>query len=110
MLNTTNTNGNSTLAVNGTDAFSFLAHELSEVMGRQMNFAPSDPYNFGGTYYPEDLFDYTAAGVRSFSSGAAHRYFSDNGGVTNIFIFIGIRYESHDKSRSVICAFLKIDM
>jgi hypothetical protein len=83
VFNTTNTNGASTLAVNGTDAFSFLAHELSEVMGRQMNFAPTDPYNYGGTYYPEDLFDYTAAGVRSFSSAAAHRYFSDNGGVTN---------------------------
>jgi hypothetical protein len=52
-------------------------------MGRQMNFAPSDPYNYGGAYYPYDLFDYTGSGVRSFSSSAADRYFSDDGGKTN---------------------------
>jgi hypothetical protein len=82
IYNTTNTTGPDVPA-DDADAFSFLAHELSEVMGRQMNFAPTDPYNFGGTYYPYDLFDYTAPGVRSFSSSATDRYFSENGGTTN---------------------------
>jgi hypothetical protein len=82
IYNTTNTTG-ADVPEGDLDAFSFLAHELSEVMGRQMNFAPTDPYNYGGTYYPYDLFDYTAAGVRSFSSSASDRYFSDNGGKTN---------------------------
>jgi hypothetical protein len=82
VYNTTNTTG-ADVPGDDSDAFSFLAHELSEVMGRQMNFAPSDPYNYGGTYYPYDLFDYTANGVRSFRSDAADRYFSDDGGKTN---------------------------
>jgi hypothetical protein len=82
IYNTTNTTG-ADVPEGDLDAFSFLAHELSEVMGRQMNFAPADPYNDGGVYYPYDLFDYTAPGVRSFRSGASDRYFSENGGKTN---------------------------
>jgi hypothetical protein len=82
IYNTTNTTG-ANVPAGDSDAFSFLAHELSEVMGRQMNFAPTDPYNYGGTYYPYDLFDYTASGARSFRSDVIDRYFSDDGGKTN---------------------------
>jgi hypothetical protein len=47
-----------------------------------MNFG-AFPGDIGGGYYPEDLFDYTASGVRSFKSAAKGRYFSINGGVTD---------------------------
>lgn len=79
IFNTTNTNG-ANVPAGDSDAFSFLAHELSEVMGRQMDFASN---NDGNGYYPYDLFDYTPNGVRSFTASAADRYFSVDGGKTN---------------------------
>jgi hypothetical protein len=63
------------------DFFGVVAHEISEVMGRQM----MDGENFqGGTSYePLDLFHYSAAGVRDFS-GTTAGYFSPDGGTTNL--------------------------
>jgi hypothetical protein len=68
------------------DFFAVVAHEFSEIMGRQMNFGinygegPGD----GSGYYPLDLFDYTAPGVRSFSQSASDRFFSVDGGNTDL--------------------------
>ena len=63
------------------DFFDTVAHEISEVMGRQM----MDGASFLGVagYEPLDLFHYSAAGVRDFSATTAG-YFSANGGVTNL--------------------------
>jgi hypothetical protein len=63
------------------DFFGAVAHEISEVMGRQM----MDGENFqGGTSYePLDLFHYSAAGVSDFS-GTTTGYFSPDGGTTNL--------------------------
>ena len=63
------------------DFFGVAAHEISEVMGRQM--LDGD----GATFYePLDLFHYSAAGVRDFS-GTTAGYFSANGGATNLGSF-----------------------
>jgi hypothetical protein len=58
-----------------------VAHEFSEVMGRQM----MDGADFVGAagYEPLDLFHYSAPGVRDFS-GTTAGYISPNGGVTNL--------------------------
>ena len=63
------------------DFFGVFAHELSEVLGRQM----MDGKNFAGgtSYEPLDLFHYSAAGVRDFS-GTTAGYFSPDGGTTNL--------------------------
>ncbi len=68
------------------DLFGVVAHEFSEILGRQMNFGvnydegPGD----GSGYYPYDLFDFSAPRTRSFDSSAANRYFSIDNGVTNL--------------------------
>ncbi len=66
------------------DFFGVVAHEISEVMGRQM----MDGQNFAGgtSYEPLDLFHYSAAGVRDFSATTAG-YFSVDGGTTNLGSF-----------------------
>jgi VCBS repeat-containing protein len=63
------------------DFFGVVAHEISEVMGRQM----MDGENFAGgtSYEPLDLFHYSAAGVHDFS-GTTAGYFSPDGGTTNL--------------------------
>ena len=63
------------------DFYGVVAHEISEIMGRQM----MDGENFaGGTgYEPLDLFHYSAAGVPIFS-GTTAGYFSPDGGTTNL--------------------------
>jgi hypothetical protein len=63
------------------DFYAVVAHEISEVMGRQM----LDGANFAGgtSYEPLDLFHYSAAGVHDFSATIAG-YFSPNGGTTNV--------------------------
>jgi Bacterial Ig-like domain/Bacterial Ig domain len=63
------------------DFFGVVAHEISEVMGRQM----MDGENFAGgtSYEPLDLFHYSAPGVHDFS-GTTAGYFSPDGGTTNL--------------------------
>ena len=68
-------NDNNGVAANQYDFFGVVAHEFSEVMGRQMNDG------VGSTYEPLDLFHYSAPGVRDFS-GTTAGYFSANGGTT----------------------------
>ena len=66
------------------DFYGSVAHEFSEVMGRELN-AIGNEVQTGAPhgYYPFDLFKYSAAGVRSFV-GTEHGYFSPDGGVTNL--------------------------
>lgn len=66
------------------DFYSVVAHEISEVMGRQVLVGES----FAGTtgYEPLDLFHYSAAGVRDFS-GTIAGYASANGGSTSLDAF-----------------------
>ena len=62
------------------DFFGVAAHEISEVLGRQMTDGQS------GAFEPLDLFHYAAPGVRSFT-GTQTGYFSTNGGVTDLANF-----------------------
>ena len=59
------------------DFYSVVLHEVTEVLGRETNDGQS------GTYYPLDLFHYSAPGVRTFS-GTTTGYFSANNGQTNL--------------------------
>jgi hypothetical protein len=69
------------------DLFTVVAHEFSEIMGRQMNFgisyggAPGD----GSGYDPLDLFDFSGDGARVFQNSQDEaRYFSIDNGKTNL--------------------------
>jgi len=79
-------NSGGSVASSEYDFFAVVAHEFAEIMGRQMNFG----VNYGGGpgdgsgYYPMDLYDFSASGVRSFDATAASRYFSINNGATNL--------------------------
>jgi Ca2+-binding RTX toxin-like protein len=66
------------------DFFGVVAHEITEVMGRQMMVGQT----FQGQKAFEllDLFHYSSAGVRDFS-GTQAGYFSINGGSTNLDSF-----------------------
>ena len=77
--NSTNTSG--TPPSNQYDFFGVVAHEFSEIMGRQMLVGA----DFGGTagYTALDLFHYSAPGVRDFS-GTTPGYASPDGGSTNL--------------------------
>ena len=74
-------NDSNGVAANQYDFFGVVAHEFSEVMGRQM-------FDGGGgnVYEPLDLFHYSAPGVRDFS-GTTAGYASANGGATNLDSF-----------------------
>jgi hypothetical protein len=64
------------------DFFAVVAHELTEVMGRQLMTGET----FGGhtnSLEPMDLFHYSSAGARSFV-GTQAGYFSADGGTTNL--------------------------
>ena len=63
------------------DFFGVVAHEISEVMGRQLMTGIN--FNGSASYEPLDLFHYSLSGVRDFV-GTHVGYFSINGGVTNI--------------------------
>ena len=75
----TNTSG--TPPSNQYDFFGVVAHEFSEIMGRQVLIGA----DFGGTpgYTALDLFHYSAPGVRDFS-GTTPGYASPDGGSTNL--------------------------
>src|SRR5262249_53305198 len=64
--------------VSGYDFVGTALHEFSEVLGRELMDGLS------ATYYPLDLFHYSASGVRTFSNGG---YFSVNNGQTNLNTF-----------------------
>jgi hypothetical protein len=60
-------------------------HELDEALGLGSNL---DTGSTTGAIRPEDLFRYSASGVRSYTtSSSATSYFSINGGVTNLVNF-----------------------
>ena len=85
VFNVFNSAGGNVPANSAGDAFSFLAHEFAEVLGRQMDFGSGSGDGAPGDgWYPYDLFDYSSSGVRALTnSGTPDRYFSINGGVTN---------------------------
>ena len=67
------------------DFFGVVAHEMSEVMGRQLMVGE----NFAGhanSLEPLDLFHYSGLGARTFS-GTQAGYFSVDGGATNLASF-----------------------
>ena len=59
------------------DFYGVVLHEISEVLGRATNDGQNN------TYYPLDLFHYSAPGVRTFS-GTTPGYFSVDNGQTNL--------------------------
>jgi len=84
VYNTTNTTG-SNITGDKVDLFSFIAHEISEVMGRQMNFGHgSAGHGEGVGYYPMDLFDFSRSTGAHNSVPNVARYFSLNGGSSHI--------------------------
>jgi hypothetical protein len=69
--------------------FAVVAHEFSEILGRQMNLGVSNGgmSGDGSGYYPLDLFDYTSSGTRTFDGNTPSRYFSIDGGQTHFGVF-----------------------
>lgn len=63
------------------DFFGVVAHEITEVMGRQLMVGAS--FGGGPAYEPMDLFHFSAPGVRTFV-GTQAGYFSLDNGVTNL--------------------------
>jgi FG-GAP-like repeat len=64
------------------DFFGTVAHEITEVMGRQLLVGQTLGSTFN-SYEPMDLFHYSASGLRNFS-GTRAGYFSPDGGKTNL--------------------------
>jgi VCBS repeat protein len=65
------------------DAQRLTEHEIDEVIGFGSRLGRSNP---NGDLWPQDLFSWSSAGHRNISSSGA-RYFSINGGATNIVNF-----------------------
>ena len=65
---------------NNYDAQQSTEHEIDEVIGLGSDI------NFSSNRMPQDVFSWSSAGVRSYSTSGA-RYFSINGGTTNIVSF-----------------------
>jgi VCBS repeat-containing protein len=70
------------------DFTAVVAHEISEVMGRQM-FDGTNVFGTGASYDPLDLFHYSAPGVRDFTGFTG--YASADGGKTSLDAFNAIR-------------------
>lgn len=74
------------------DLQAIAGHEIDEILdmggtGSQLSSAPVGP---AATIGPEDLFRFSAAGVRSFTPVPATAYFSIDGGVTHIANFYNL--------------------
>jgi hypothetical protein len=70
------------------DFMAVVAHEISEVMGRQM-FDGTNAFGTGASYDPLDLFHYSASGVRDFTGYTG--YASADGGKTSLDSFNTVR-------------------
>src|SRR5579863_3713566 len=77
-------NDSNEVGANQYDFFGVVAHEFSEVMGRQM--MTGENFYGGARYEPLDLFHYSAAGVRDFS-GTTPGYASATAGNTSLDSF-----------------------
>lgn len=73
------------IGINQYDFQAVVAHEICEVMGRQM-FDGANAFGTGASYDPLDLFHYSAPGVRDFS-GVTPGYASADGGKTSLDAF-----------------------
>jgi hypothetical protein len=73
------------IGINQYDFQAVVAHEICEVMGRQM-FDGASAFGTGASYDPLDLFHYSAPGVRDFS-GVTPGYASADGGKTSLDAF-----------------------
>jgi hypothetical protein len=81
---TYNTVNGGSVAAGTYDFFGVAAHEITEVMGRDLFVGSEDGEGIGpDSYSPYDLFHYSANGVRDFS-GTTAGYVSDNGGATDL--------------------------
>jgi len=70
------------IAAGAFDFFGIVAHEFTEIMGRELN-AADNSVAFGPGDHPLDLFKFSAAGAREFV-GTNVGYFSIDGGTTNL--------------------------
>ena len=81
---TFNTTNGGSVAPGTFDFFGVAAHELTEVMGRDLFVGNQDNQGIGpNSYTPLDLFHYSSNGVRDFL-GTTSGYFSLDGGKTNL--------------------------
>jgi hypothetical protein len=81
---TYNTTNGGSVAPGTYDFFGVAAHELSEVLGRDLFVGNQDNQGIGAnSYTPLDLFHYSSSGTRDFL-GTTAGYLSVNGGATNL--------------------------
>jgi hypothetical protein len=81
---TYNTTNGGSVAPGSYDFFGVAAHELTEVLGRDLFVGNQDNQGIGAnSYTPLDLFHYSSNGTRDFL-GTTAGYFSVDGGATNL--------------------------
>jgi hypothetical protein len=81
---TYNTTNGGSVAPGTYDFFGVAAHEISEVLGRELFVGDQDGQGIGAnSYTPLDLFHYSSNGVRDFA-GTTAGYFSFDAGATDV--------------------------